>query len=484
MALAAAQMALDDASVDPSTLDPYRMSVITSSASGGNEFGQREIQNLWGKGPIFVGAYQSIAWFYAATTGQISIKYGMKGPCGVLVSEGAGGLEALWHSRRTIRRGVDVVVSGGTEAPIGPYRPHVPAAERPPERGARAGGRLPAVRPARQRLRARARAARSSSSRGPTRARSGARRRSTARSSGYAATNDAHDPQRVPTDGRHLARAMSLAIERAGIGPDGHRRGLRRRVGRPRVGPGRGGRDQGASSAGGEGSGHGSEVDDRPALRRWAPLDVAAALLAIRDGVHAADDQSRRACGGLRARLRHGQEALGAARQGARERARLRRLQQRHGARTNAPVDDRRPAPGERSPPSRPTALAWAGARLSYGEFDEAVDVLAAGIGSAAGDVRGRPVALIAPNTPAFVVGALRDREARRVAVPLNARLREHELRQILADAEPAALVSVECAPRLLVPRAHRAAAARAAEPCAPASSSIRAAASRREDAT
>jgi act minimal PKS chain-length factor (CLF/KS beta) len=63
MAMAGAQMALDDAGVDPSALDPYKMSVITASASGGNEFGQREIQNLWGKGPIFVGAYQSIAWF-------------------------------------------------------------------------------------------------------------------------------------------------------------------------------------------------------------------------------------------------------------------------------------------------------------------------------------------------------------------------------------------------------------------------------------
>ncbi len=56
---------------------------------------------------MFVGAYQSIAWFYAATTGQISIRHGMKGPCGVVVAEGAGGLEALQHSRRTIRRGVD-----------------------------------------------------------------------------------------------------------------------------------------------------------------------------------------------------------------------------------------------------------------------------------------------------------------------------------------------------------------------------------------
>ncbi|MGZ4819744.1 MAG: ketosynthase chain-length factor [Terriglobales bacterium] len=121
MALAAADMALKDAQLDPKSVEPYQMSVITASSSGGNEFGQREIGNLWGKGVLYVGAYQSIAWFYAATTGQIAIKWGMKGPCGVVVSEGTGGLEALAQSRRTIQRGVDVVVSGGTEAPLCPY---------------------------------------------------------------------------------------------------------------------------------------------------------------------------------------------------------------------------------------------------------------------------------------------------------------------------------------------------------------------------
>jgi 3-oxoacyl-(acyl-carrier-protein) synthase len=77
MALAAAQMAFDDAAYDPAEHEPYSMSVITASSSGGNDFGQKEIQNLWGKGPIFVGAYQSIAWFYAATSGQIGIKHGL-----------------------------------------------------------------------------------------------------------------------------------------------------------------------------------------------------------------------------------------------------------------------------------------------------------------------------------------------------------------------------------------------------------------------
>jgi 3-oxoacyl-[acyl-carrier-protein] synthase-1 len=114
-------MAFEDAKFDPLEADEWSMSAITASSSGGNEFGQKEIQNLWGKGPVHVGAYQSIAWFYAATTGQISIRHNMKGPCGVVLSEGAGGLEALQQSRRTIRRGFSHIVSGGLEAPIGPY---------------------------------------------------------------------------------------------------------------------------------------------------------------------------------------------------------------------------------------------------------------------------------------------------------------------------------------------------------------------------
>ncbi len=68
MALAATQMALEDADFDPSEHEPYSMSVITASSSGGNDFGQKEIQNLWGKGPGFVGAYQSIAWFKRSST--------------------------------------------------------------------------------------------------------------------------------------------------------------------------------------------------------------------------------------------------------------------------------------------------------------------------------------------------------------------------------------------------------------------------------
>nr|WP_079046114.1 ketosynthase chain-length factor [Carbonactinospora thermoautotrophica] len=121
LALTATAMALQDAAIDPAGLPEYEMAVVTASSSGGNEFGQREIQSLWSKGSQFVTAYQSIAWFYAATTGQISIRHGMKGPCGVVVTEQAGGLDAVAQARRVLRQGARIAVTGGTEAPLGPY---------------------------------------------------------------------------------------------------------------------------------------------------------------------------------------------------------------------------------------------------------------------------------------------------------------------------------------------------------------------------
>ncbi|WP_043476903.1 beta-ketoacyl synthase N-terminal-like domain-containing protein [Kitasatospora sp. MBT66] len=122
LAYAAAELAFGEAELDPSTVEPYKLSVALASSSGGNQFGQRELQRLWQPDTSrTVGAYQSIAWFYAATVGQLAIKHQAKGPSSVLVSEGAGGLDSLAHAARLVRRGADVVLAGGTEAPLGPY---------------------------------------------------------------------------------------------------------------------------------------------------------------------------------------------------------------------------------------------------------------------------------------------------------------------------------------------------------------------------
>lgn len=123
-ALYAAEAALLDAGAHPSQdpgFDEYDMAVVTASSSAGNEFGQSELGRLWSRGPEHVTAFQSIAWFYAATTGQISIRFGMRGPCGVVAAEQAGGLDALAQARRMVRTGTRLVVTGGTEAPLSPY---------------------------------------------------------------------------------------------------------------------------------------------------------------------------------------------------------------------------------------------------------------------------------------------------------------------------------------------------------------------------
>ncbi|WP_308379369.1 beta-ketoacyl synthase N-terminal-like domain-containing protein [Streptomyces sp. ISL-43] len=122
-ALAAADLALEDARLGRADYenDPFSVGVVTAAGSGGGEFGQRELQHLWEQGPRFVGPYQSIAWFYAASTGQISIRRGLKGPCGVVAADEAGGLDAFAHAARAIRQGSRAMLVGATEAPLAPY---------------------------------------------------------------------------------------------------------------------------------------------------------------------------------------------------------------------------------------------------------------------------------------------------------------------------------------------------------------------------
>ncbi|MFI6496442.1 beta-ketoacyl synthase N-terminal-like domain-containing protein [Nonomuraea typhae] len=217
MALAATELALADARLDPLQEFPFHLSVITSSSSGGNAFGQREIEALYRSGPRAVSAYQSIGWFYAASSGQISIRHRAKGACGVIVSEGAGGIDALAQAARLIRRGGQAVIAGGTEAPLSPYAVVCQAGqptlsgEQDPARAYRpfapdAGGFVPgeggAMLVVEEWHRAHMRPAATVY----------------AEIAGTAATHDARHHTAPPADGRQLARAAREALARAGCG--------------------------------------------------------------------------------------------------------------------------------------------------------------------------------------------------------------------------------------------------------------------------
>ncbi|GGN33526.1 ketosynthase chain-length factor [Streptomyces fuscichromogenes] len=121
LALTAAEEALTDAKADPEQLPEFAVGVVTAASAGGFEFGQRELQALRSQGGQYVSAYQSFAWFYAVNTGQISIRHGLRGPSGVLVTEQAGGLDVVAQARRQLRRGSRMMVTGGVDGAICPW---------------------------------------------------------------------------------------------------------------------------------------------------------------------------------------------------------------------------------------------------------------------------------------------------------------------------------------------------------------------------
>ncbi|MFF3976802.1 ketosynthase chain-length factor [Streptomyces sp. NPDC055808] len=121
LALTAAKEALEDSGADPAEMPQYSAGAVTAASAGGFEFGQRELQALWSKGGQYVSAYQSYAWFYAVNTGQISIRHGLRGPSGVLVTEQAGGLDAVAQARRQLRKGSKLIVTGGVDGAVCPW---------------------------------------------------------------------------------------------------------------------------------------------------------------------------------------------------------------------------------------------------------------------------------------------------------------------------------------------------------------------------
>ncbi|MGA8116521.1 MAG: ketosynthase chain-length factor [Actinocatenispora sp.] len=121
LALVCAAEALKDAGADPTELDEYAAGVVTGASAGGFEFGQRELEALWSKGGQYVSAYQSFAWFYPVNSGQISIRHGMRGASGTVVAEQAGGLDALAKGRRHVRNGTPLIVAGAVDGSLCPW---------------------------------------------------------------------------------------------------------------------------------------------------------------------------------------------------------------------------------------------------------------------------------------------------------------------------------------------------------------------------
>ena len=120
-ALAAAQMAVEDAKLQITPLIAERVGVAIATLSGGIETLERNHQLLLqgSRGeisPLFLPAHM----LYAAAS-QVAIRFGAKGPNFAPTSSCAAGTHAIGDSFRLIQRGdADIMIAGGSDANITP----------------------------------------------------------------------------------------------------------------------------------------------------------------------------------------------------------------------------------------------------------------------------------------------------------------------------------------------------------------------------
>jgi len=120
-AMAAAQMAVEDAGLKVTSEDAERVGVFVGTGMGGVPALEESHRVLMEKGPSRISAYFIPSIITNLASGQISMRYGMKGPNSCVCTACATGNHAIGDAFRLVARGnADVMVAGGTEAVITP----------------------------------------------------------------------------------------------------------------------------------------------------------------------------------------------------------------------------------------------------------------------------------------------------------------------------------------------------------------------------
>lgn len=118
-AVCSAKMAVEDAKLDISREDPYRIGVIVGSGIGGLKIIQDQSVIWHERGPSRLAPLLIPMLIVNMAPGQISISLGIKGPNSCVATACATGNHSIGEAFRIIQHGyADVMVSGGTEAAI------------------------------------------------------------------------------------------------------------------------------------------------------------------------------------------------------------------------------------------------------------------------------------------------------------------------------------------------------------------------------
>lgn len=118
-AVAASNMAVEDAKLDMSKEDPTRVGTVVGSAAGGFETIEKQFDVLREKGPDRCSPFTVPMLIVNMAAGWVSMLHNAKGPNSCTVTACATSTNSIGDAYRLIQRGdADVMFAGGTEAPI------------------------------------------------------------------------------------------------------------------------------------------------------------------------------------------------------------------------------------------------------------------------------------------------------------------------------------------------------------------------------
>ena len=118
-ALAATQMALEDARIDMAAVNKERIGAMVGTGIGGIESIEEQHSVLLEKGPSRISPFLVPMMLPNMAAGLIAIKYGIKGFTECTVSACASSTNAIGDAYKIIQRNdADMMIAGGTEASI------------------------------------------------------------------------------------------------------------------------------------------------------------------------------------------------------------------------------------------------------------------------------------------------------------------------------------------------------------------------------
>jgi 3-oxoacyl-(acyl-carrier-protein) synthase len=121
LVLPAVQEALQDSGLVLAEEDPGRIGVVIANTLAGISYVTQQIERLYLRGLRFLSAHTALAWLHTANVGRVAVQYDLRGYCKTPINDTCGSLDALGMGFQAIRRGAaDVLITGGTEAPVHP----------------------------------------------------------------------------------------------------------------------------------------------------------------------------------------------------------------------------------------------------------------------------------------------------------------------------------------------------------------------------